>query len=193
MHVGRMSAEPAILKFMSKLAPDDRAYHRSLVKFFVVSALSLLIGALHGMLQVLPPIRAWLDSIGSPFGGPGHMIDPLAHAHMNLVGGVVMLVMGVTYYLLPILSGCAIYSRRLVQLSFWLLTIGVYSFYTTQMVFGSWEGYLLFRDPAAMHVVHHWYGGLVAIAGTIMAAGFLTYFANVVFSMLERSPSADAA
>ena len=51
----------------------------------------------------MPPVRAWLDSIGSPFGGPGHMIDPLAHAHMNLVGGVVMLVMGVTYYLLPIL------------------------------------------------------------------------------------------
>ena len=59
---------------------------------------------MHGMLQVMPPIRAWLDSIGSPYGGPGHMIDPLAHAHMNLVGGVVMLVMGVTYYLLPILA-----------------------------------------------------------------------------------------
>ena len=85
--------------FLRPMAP----YHRSLVKFLVVSALSLFIGTMHGMLQVMPPIRAWLDSIGSPYGGPGHMIDPLAHAHINLVGGVVMLVMGVTYYLLPIL------------------------------------------------------------------------------------------
>src|SRR5665811_1551532 len=103
--------------------------HRQLLKFLLLSALSFFIGTIHGMLQVLPPIRAWLDSIGSPFGGPGHMIDPLAHAHMNLVGGVVMLVMGVTYYLLPILSGRTIYALRLVQLSFWLMTLGVFSFY----------------------------------------------------------------
>jgi len=108
---------------MSKVSPADGSYHRSLVKFLLISALSLFIGALHGMLQVLPPIRAWLDSIGSPFGGPGHMIDPLAHAHINLVGGVVMLVMGVTYYLLPILSGRAIYSLRLLRHSFWLMTL----------------------------------------------------------------------
>ena len=114
----------------------------------------------------MPPIRAWLDSIGSPYGGPGHMIDPLAHAHMNLVGGVVMLVMGVTYYLLPILSGRKIYSVRLVEHSFWLMTLGVYGFYAVQMVFGIWEGYLMFHDTAAWQAVHHWYGRLVAVAGT---------------------------
>jgi len=177
---------------MSNASPADGALHRSLVKFLVVSALSLLIGTMHGMLQVLPPIRAWLDSIGSPYGGPGHMIDPLAHAHINLVGGVVMLVMGVTYYLLPILSGRSIYSLRLVQHSFWLMTLGVFSFYAVQMAFGIWEGRLMFRDPAAWHAVHHWYGRLVAVAATIMAAGFITYFANVALTMLSRAPS-DAA
>jgi cbb3-type cytochrome oxidase subunit 1 len=174
---------------MPKVSPADGTYHRSLVKFLVVSALSLLIGSMHGMLQVLPPIRAWLDSIGSPFGGPGHMIDPLAHAHMNLVGGVVMLLMGVTYYLLPILSGRTIYSLRLVQQSFWLLTVGVFSFYTVQMGFGIWEGYLMFHDPVAWHAVHRWYGRLVAVAGTIMAAGFMAYFANVVLTMWSAAPA----
>ena len=164
----------------------DGAYHRHLVKFLLISALSLLIGALHGMLQVLPPIRAWLDSIGSPYGGPGHMIDPLAHAHMNLVGGVVMLLMGVTYYLLPILSSRPIYSLRLVEHSFWLTTVGVYGFYAAQMVFGIWEGNLMFHDPGVFHAVHHWYGKLVAAAGTTMAAGFLVYFLNVSLTMLIR-------
>jgi cbb3-type cytochrome oxidase subunit 1 len=175
---------------VSNASSADGAYHRSLVKFLAVSALSLFIGTMHGMLQVMPQIRAWLDSIGSPYGGPGHMIDPLAHAHMNLVGGVVMLVMGVTYYLLPILSGRKIYSVRLVQNSFWLMVLGVYGFYTVQMVFGIWEGYLMLHDAPAMQAAHHWYGRSVAVAGTVMAAGFMTYFANVALTLLSR-PRAD--
>ncbi len=163
-------------------------YYRSLVKFLAVSATALLIGTIHGMLQVLPPIRAWLDSIGSPFGGPGHMIDPLAHAHINLVGGVVMSVMTVTYYLLPILCGRPIYSLRLVAHSFWWMTLGVFGFYTVQMVFGVWEGYLMFHDTEAWRAVHRWYGGLVAIAGTVMAVGFMTYFANVALTLRSRAP-----
>jgi len=176
-----------------KAAPADGAYHRSLVKFLAVSALSLFVGTIHGMLQVMPPIRAWLDSIGSPFGGPGHMIDPLAHAHMNLVGGVVMLVMGVTYYLLPILSNRKIYSVRLVQHSFWLMALGVYGFYAVQMVFGIWEGYLMFHDTAAWQAAHHWYGKWVAVAGTVMAAGFVAYFANVALTLLPRAPAGETA
>jgi hypothetical protein len=42
---------------MSNVLPADGAYHRSLVKFLAVSATALLIGTIHGMLQVLPPIR----------------------------------------------------------------------------------------------------------------------------------------
>ncbi len=164
--------------------------HSLLVKFLLVSALSLFIGALHGMLQVFPPIRAWLDAIGSPYGGPGHMIDPLAHAHMNLVGGIVMLAMGVTYYLLPLFSGKMIYSRALIQHSFWWMAVGVYSFYTTQMVFGSWEGYLMLNDRAAMAGVHHFYGPIVALSGTCMAVGFFVYFSNIVLTMLARAPKA---
>ncbi len=157
---------------------------RRLVKFFIVSATSLFIGAMHGMLQVFPPIRAWLDSIGSPCGGPGRMIDPLAHAHMNLVGGVVTLAMGTTYYLLPRLSGKRIYSQRLVQHSFWWLFLGVYGFYTTQMVFGIWEGYLMLHDRAAMTHAHHFYGPIVAVAGTCMAVGFMVYFSNIVLTLM---------
>ncbi len=169
---------------MVNLPPDDGAYHRSLVKFLAVSALSLFIGTVHGMLQVLPPIRAWLDSIGSPFGGPGHMIDPLAHAHLNLVGGVVMLVVGASYYLLPLLLGRRIYSVRLVQYSFWLITVGVFCFYAVEMTFGIWEGTLSLGDPTAVPRVHHWYGRLVTTGATIMALGFASYFANVACTVL---------
>ena len=164
--------------------------HRPLTKFLLLSALSFFIGALHGMLQVLPPIRAWLHSIGTPYNNPGHMIDPLAHAHMNLVGGVVLLAMGVTFYLLPIFSGKKLYSLKLVNHTFWWISIGVYSFYTIQMTFGIWEGLLLLSTPEDIPAVHQFYGPLMAISGTIMAVGFCTYLANVVLTM-TASPDKD--
>ena len=156
---------------------------RHLTKFLLLSALSFFIGAIHGMLQVLPPIRAWLHSIGTPYNNPGHMIDPLAHAHMYLVGGVVLLAMGVTFYLLPIFSGKKLYSLKLVNHTFWWISIGVYSFYTIQMVFGIWEGLLLLSTPDDIPAVHRFYGPIMAISGTTMAIGFCTYLANVVLTM----------
>jgi cbb3-type cytochrome oxidase subunit 1 len=161
--------------------------HRHLLNFLLLSAFSFFIGTIHGMLQVMPPIRAWLDSIGSPYGGPGHMIDPLAHAHMNLVGGVVLLAMGVTFYLLPIFTGKNIYSIKLVKHTFWWVSIGVYSFYIIQMVFGIWEGLLLHSNPEDITSVHRFYGPVMAISGTTMAIGFCTYLANVVLTVMASS------
>lgn len=164
-----------------------------LVKFLLVSAISFFIGAIHGMLQVLPPIRAWLDSIGSPYGGPGHMIDPLAHAHMNLVGGVVILAMGTSYYLLPIFSGKSVYSLRLVNQSLWWTTIGQFYFYITQIAFGIMEGNALLHNPSTLPQIHHYYGPIVAGSGIVMAAGFSIYLANIVLSLVSKTPDSPAS
>ena len=166
------------------MSPDP--LHRSLLKFLLLSAFSFFVGTVHGMLQVMPPIRAWLDSIGSPYGGPGHMIDPLAHARMNLVGGVVLLAMGVTFYLLPVLTGKKIYSIRLVNHTFWWVSIGVYSFYIIQMYFGITEGLMLHNHPESIPAIHHYYGPSVALSGTTMLFGFCTYLANVLLTVTQK-------
>jgi cytochrome c oxidase cbb3-type subunit 1 len=158
-----------------------------LVKFLAVSAISFFIGAIHGLFQVYPPVRAWLDSIGSPYGGPGHLIDPLAHAHLNLVGGVVMLAMGTTYYLLPIFSGKRIYSMSLVNYSFWWTSVGVFCFYTTLIVFGIWEGMLLLNHPQELPQVHRLYGPVVAGSGMAMATGFTIYMVNILLSLRGKT------
>ncbi|MBI1195329.1 MAG: cytochrome oxidase [Gammaproteobacteria bacterium] len=151
-----------------------------LLKFPLASATAFFIGTVHGVVQVLPPIRHWLDSIGSPYGGPGHMIDPLAHAHINVVGGVVLLCMAVTYYLFPVLSGRPLYSQRLVTHTFWWTTIGVSGFYSTLLIFGIIEGhYLLADDRAGMAAVHHYYGPIISIVSSIMGVGFWIFFTNV--------------
>ena len=155
----------------------------NLIKFLIASVTAFFIGTVHGVLQILPPIRAWLDSIGSPYGGPGHMIDPLAHAHINVVGGVVLLCMAVTYYLLPRLSGIPLFSQRLVNHTFWWTTLGICGFYSTLMVFGIIEGNLLLENNhEAVAEVHKSYSPIIATVSTVMGIGFWIFFTNVLMT-----------
>lgn len=156
-----------------------------LVKFIFTSSACFLVGTIHGVAQVIHPVRAWLDSIGSPYGGPGHMIDPLAHAHINVVGGVVIFIMGATYYLLPKMSGIPIFSRRLVDHTFWWTTIGIIGFYSSLMFFGIVEGRAMLNDPAEVEQIHQYYGPTISIVATIMGIGFWVYFFNI-FATIKR-------
>lgn len=156
---------------------------KNLIKFLLTSVFFLFVGTVHGVLQIQPPIRSWLDSIGSPYGGPGHMIDPLAHAHINLVGGVVILCMAVVYHLLPKFSGYELYSQRLVNHTFWWTALGVSGFYSTLMIFGFVEGNLLLQnDFEAMSEVHSIYSPVIAVVSTIMGIGFWIFFFNILFT-----------
>lgn len=159
---------------------DYRSEEHRLLKFLVTSAAFFFVGTVHGVLQVIRPIRAWLDSIGSPYGGPGHLIDPLAHAHINVVGGVVVFLMAATYYLFPRITQKPLYSYKLVEHSFWWTSIGLIGFYSTLLVFGFWEGSLLLEGQTEqMHEVHTYYKRVIAIVATVMGMGFWIYFANV--------------
>jgi cbb3-type cytochrome oxidase subunit 1 len=161
-----------------------------LVKFIITSSTCFLVGTIHGVVQIMQPVRAWLDSIGSPYGGPGHMIDPLAHAHINVVGGVVIFVMGATYYLLPRMSGIPIFSRKLVDHTFWWTTIGIIGFYSTLMIFGITEGRAMLIDPAEAEQIHQYYGPTISIVATIMGIGFWVYFINIFATVrrLKKNP-----
>ena len=168
---------------------ENKGAHRHLVKYLVVSSICFFIGTVHGVLQVIRPIRQYLDSIGSPYGGPGHLIDPLAHAHINVVGGVVIFLMGASYYLLPKMAEVSIYSRRLVDHTFWWTTVGIAGFYSTLMIFGILEGNALLEDPNSVDAIHQYYGPTIAIVSTVMGVGFWVYFANVflTFRKMRRS------
>lgn len=153
-----------------------------LLKFLVASAACFFVGTVHGVIQIIHPVRVWLDSIGSPYGGPGHMIDPLAHAHMNLIGGVVLLVMATTYYLFPRITGKPLYSYKLVEHTFWWTTLGLIAFYTTFMFFGIYEGMLMLDDSSRssqeqFHATY--YPAMISTVANIMGMGFWIFFFNV--------------
>lgn len=115
------------------------------------------------------------------------MIDPLAHAHINTVGGVVIFLMGATYYLLPRMLGSPLYSKRLVDHTYWWTTLGIAGFYSTLIIFGTFEGYLLLNEPERMASVHRYYGPIISVVSSVMGVGFWVFFANLFLTVKRRT------
>jgi cbb3-type cytochrome oxidase subunit 1 len=56
---------------------------------------------------------------------PAWVVYRPAHAHMNLVGFVVMMIFGVGYQMLPRFFGHPIHSRKLAAAHFWMANLGL--------------------------------------------------------------------
>ena len=161
-----------------------------LAKFFVVAATGLLFGTVQGVYQVLPWSLDWLRSTGAA----GHLIDPMAHAHINLVGGVSVAIMGLLYFFLPQMTGKPVYSFKLARFSFWCIVIGVFGFYLTAIGLGFIEGSMVLNgltDVEAEEAMGIWHPLLLAGTASIMGLGFWSFVANVLLTIRRKAaPSA---
>src|SRR3954452_16680872 len=66
-------------------------------KFVATGALALTVGTVQGVIQVQPAKADWLYRAGHA----GEWIDPISHAHINLVTGLAMLAAGALLALAP--------------------------------------------------------------------------------------------
>jgi cbb3-type cytochrome oxidase subunit 1 len=159
---------------------------RLVVHFLVWAATFFLVGTVQGVVQVMPDVRRWIMSTG----GAGHLIDPLAHAHVNLVGGVVMVAIGVTYYLLPRVLGRPMFSRRLSAISLVGMAVGVSLWYLSMVTLGLIEGHLMldrgigFFDAKA--ALQPWHTLGFVIPASVMGLGHWLFIVNVYLTVLRR-------
>ena len=107
-------------------------------KFLATGAAGLTVGTVQGVIQVQPANADWLYRAGHA----GEWIDPIAHAHINLVTGLTMLVAGALFYLAPLLGGRAP-SQRAADACFYALLAGSLAFYGSAMYLGFHEGALV--------------------------------------------------
>jgi hypothetical protein len=110
-------------------------------KFFATGAAALTVGTVQGVIQVTPANADWLYKAGHA----GEWIDPISHAHVNLVTGLTMLVAGAFFALVRAAGGVEP-SARLVNTVFFALLGGSLAFYFSALYLGFHEGGL---------VVHH--------------------------------------
>ncbi len=155
-----------------------------IIKFILMSVTYLLIGTVQGVIQTLPEFALWIRATGPA----GHMIDPLAHAHINLVGGVTMAIMGLFYYLLPKILKKPIYSHTLSHTSFWFSALGVLGFFSALVFFGILEGNMILSGMTfqqaldAVGPIHHI---VIITTAMLMGFGYWLFIMNVFLTIFK--------
>jgi hypothetical protein len=139
-------------------------------KYLAAGAAGLTVGTVQGVIQVQPAHEAWLHRAGHA----GEWIDPISHAHVNLVTGLTMLVAGAVFYLVPLLGGTPP-SRKAANTCFYLLLGGSLAFYAAALYLGFHEGRLVVHrgltpEQAEKATPLHPY--LIIAAGIAMFAAF---------------------
>jgi hypothetical protein len=139
-------------------------------KFLATGAAGLTVGTVQGVIQVQPAHADWLYRAGHA----GEWIDPISHAHINLVTGLTMLTAGALFALAPALGGKAP-TRRVANLCFWSLLGGSLAFYGVALYLGFHEGRLVVRHgltPERAEEVTRLHPFLIMGAGIAMMAAF---------------------
>jgi hypothetical protein len=155
--------------FQSRLVRVPKR-NRHLWKFLATGAAGLTVGTVQGVIQVQPAHADWLYKAGHA----GEWIDPISHAHINLVTGLTMLTAGALFALAPALGGKAP-ARRVANLCFWSLLGGSLAFYGVALYLGFHEGRLVVRHgltPEQAEEATRLHPFLIMAAGIAMMAAF---------------------
>jgi len=146
-------------------------------KYLATGAAGLTVGTVQGVIQVQPAHEVWLHRAGHA----GEWIDPISHAHINLVTGLTMLVAGAVFYLAPLLGGTPP-SRKSANVCFYLLLGGSLAFYAAALYIGFHEGRLVVgqgltpeqaEEATALHPYLIMAGGVAMFAAFWLLLGVL--------------------
>jgi hypothetical protein len=155
-------------------------------KFFATGAAALTVGTVQGVIQVQPKNADWLYKAGHA----GDWIDPISHAHINLVTGLTMLVAGGLFALVRALGGIEP-SKRVVDTAFYSLLFGSLAFYFATLYLGFHEGGLVVNrglSPEAAEEATPLHPFLIMGAGIAMFAAFWLLLVVAVRSV-RHTPS----
>jgi cytochrome c oxidase subunit 1 len=160
---GRRAGGVGLLGWIRKLPWGNPSVVAQLLAMltFVLGGATGLINASYTMNQVIHN-TTWV---------PGHF-------HMTVGTAVALTLMGVAYWLVPYLSGRALFSRKLALWSSWVYTIGILVF-ARGMISGGLEGMprrTFMAEATYDNPAWRLPGILTGIGGTLMFVGVLLFF-----------------
>lgn len=158
-----------------------------LIKFSVVSAAALFVGTVQGVIQVLPANADWIHLAGKF----GQYVDPISHAHINLVTGMIVSLAAFLIYFSQQMGG-TLPERRTANLLFWTIVPGSLLFYLTFLLTGlilggQANGYGGIQSPVLAAFISRWRVVAMAVSGLAMLTGFWVYFRLIWRTLHLRS------
>ncbi len=141
-------------------------------KFVFTGTVIYLLTCIQGPLQSLPQVQRVTH----------YSFWVVAHAHMGILGFSGMIALGGIYYVLPKITGRALYSKLLADLQYWLVLIGLSGFMVSLTIAGliqgnGWlNGETVYRILPQLHV----YNIVRASMGLMIVVGSLIGLYNIV-------------
>lgn len=145
------------------------------LKFLVVSVSFYGMSTFEGPMMAIKTVNAL-----------SHYTDwTVGHVHSGALGWVAFISIGAMYYLIPRLYNRELYSPRLVEIHFWISTIGVVLYISSMWISGIMQGlmwrainedgtltYSFVESVQAMHpfYVIRWLGGVFFVTGMLIMA-----------------------
>ena len=150
-----------------------------ILKFLVVSVSFYGMSTFEGPMMAIKTVNAL-----------SHYTDwTIGHVHSGALGWVGMVTIGALYYLIPRLYNSEIYSVKLIEMHFWMATLGIVLYITSMWISGimqglMWravneDGTLIYSFIETVEAMHPYYfirllGGLVYLAGMLVMAYNIT-------------------
>ena len=153
-----------------------------LIKFMVLASTFYMLSTLEGPIQAIKSVNAI-----------AHFTDWIpGHVHDGVLGWVVFMIMSALFHMAPRMFKREIYSKKLVEVQFWIQTLAVVLYFTSMWIAGITQGMmwravdeygnLMYSFIDTVTVLHPYYT-IRALAGVLYLAGFLIFAYNMYKSM----------
>jgi cytochrome c oxidase cbb3-type subunit 1 len=147
-------------------------------KFLIVGSIMYLIGCTQGSLEALRSLQE-----------PTHFTDfVVAHSHITVFGTFILWALAGALYVWPRVSGVPLWSGRLGNWGFWLVTLGISAMTLILAAQGLQQGFMLMAGAAWLDSLSamrpYWW--LRTLTGIAMDVGV----SLLVINMLKRAPGA---
>lgn len=151
-------------------------------KFVFAGTVFYALTCIQGPLQSLPSIQKVTHFT--------HWVP--AHAHLAVLGFGGMIGMGAIYYFLPRVCGREIWSRSMADLQYWIMLLGVTSFFLVLTCAGLVQGHSWLNGEMVYRVLPElrYYMILRAATGVVIVLGACLQLFNVLMTIYRGAPTA---
>ncbi|PAF50760.1 cytochrome-c oxidase, cbb3-type subunit I [Helicobacter sp. 13S00401-1] len=154
-----------------------------LIKFLVLASTFYMLATLEGPIQSIRSVNALAHFTNWIIG----------HVHDGTLGWVGFTIIAGLYHMLPRMFKREIYSKNIIEIHFWIMTIGIVFYFASMWVAGIVQG-MMWRDLTPYGelkysfidtvVAIHPYYVIRAIGGTLYLIGFIMFIYNVIMTIV---------